>query len=211
MSMKLDLRKGRLILNEWMIPCRMLRSDRQSLGIEIRRLSEGGAELLIRAPRRMKISDIQWFMNQKEQWITEKYQAAMVDKQEPEKVPIPKYVSKQWLQREGAVIFQQKIACWADRMDVTYGRVTIRDQKTRWGSCSSRGNLNFNWRLLLMPEDVMDYVVVHELAHRREMNHSAAFWKIVETYLPDYRIRRQWLKENGIRYSGPVQLPKTSD
>ena len=211
MSMKLDLRKGRLILNEWMIPCRMIRSDRRSLGIEIRRLSEGGAELLIRAPRRMKISDIQWFMNQKEQWITEKYQAAMVDKPEPEKVPIPEYVSKQWLQTEGAAIFQQKIAGWADRMNVTYGRVTIRDQKTRWGSCSSRGNLNFNWRLLLMPEDVMDYVVVHELAHRREMNHSAAFWNIVETYLPDYRIRRQWLKENGIHYSGPVQLPKTSD
>ena len=86
--------------------------------------------------------------------------------------------------------------------------VKINSAKTRWGSCSSRGNLNFNWRLLLMPEDVMDYVVVHELAHRREMNHSAAFWQIVETYLPDYRERRQWLKENGNRYSGPVELLK---
>ena len=59
-----------------------------------------------------------------------------------------------------------------------------------------------------MPERVMDYVIVHELAHRREMNHSAAFWQIVETYLPDYRERRQWLKENGVRYAGPVKLPK---
>jgi len=159
----------------------------------------------------MKISDIQWFINQKEQWITEKYQAAIVDKPEPERVPIPEYVSKQWLQTEGTARFQQKIAFWAAKMNVTYGRVTIRDQKTRWGSCSSQGNLNFNWRLLLMPEDVMEYVVVHELAHRREMNHSAAFWNIVEIYLPDYRTRRQWLKENGNRYSGPVQLPKTSD
>lgn len=209
--MTLDLRKNRLILRNLIIPCRMIRSDRRSLGIEIRRCPEGGAELLIRAPRRMRMSDIEWFMNQKEQWITEKYQAAMVDKPEPERVPIPEYVSKQWLQTEGAARFQQKIAGWAERRDVTYGRVTIRDQKTRWGSCSSRGNLNFNWRLLLMPEDVMDYVVVHELAHRREMNHSSAFWKIVETYLPDYRIRRQWLKENGIRYSGPVQLTETAD
>ena len=99
-------------------------------------------------------------------------------------------------------------SCDKTGMKVTYGRITIRDQKTRWGSCSSRGNLNFNWRLLLMPERVMDYVIVHELAHRREMNHSAAFWQIIETYLPDYRERRQWLKENGVRYAGPVELPK---
>ena len=111
---------------------------------------------------------------------------------------IPEYVTEQWLRTEGAERFHQKTAFWAARMKVSYGRITIRDQKTRWGSCSSRGNLNFNWRLLLMPERVMDYVIVHELAHRREMNHSAAFWQIVETYLPDYRERRQWLKENGL-------------
>ena len=102
----------------------------------------------------------------------------------------------------------KKCRYFAERMGVSYGTVTVREQKTRWGSCSAKGNLNFNWRLLLMPERVMDYVIVHELAHRREMNHSAAFWQIVETYLPDYRERRQWLKENGIRYAGPVELPK---
>ena len=75
---------------------------------------------------------------------------------------IPDYVTEQWLRTEGAERFQQKTAFWAARMKVTYGRITIRDQKTRWGSCSSRGNLNFNWRLLLMPERVMDYVIVHE-------------------------------------------------
>ena len=102
----------------------------------------------------------------------------------------------------------KKCRYFAERMGVSYGTVTVREQKTRWGSCSAKGNLNFNWRLLLMPERVMDYVIVHELAHRREMNHSAAFWQIVETYLPDYRERRQWLKENGVRYAGPVELPK---
>ena len=95
---------------------------------------------------------------------------------------------------------EEKVSHYASVMGVSYGRITMRNQKTRWGSCSSGGNLNFNWRLLLMPERVMDYVIVHELAHRREMNHSAAFWQIVETYLPDYRERRQWLKVNGQKY-----------
>lgn len=206
--MVLNLRKNTLILNDLSIPCRMIRSDRRSLGLEIRRIPESGAELLIRAPRRMKISYIEWFINEKERWIIEKYQAALVEKPRPKPMKIPEYVTEQWIRTEGAEKFQQRIDAWSERMNVTYGRITIRDQKTRWGSCSSRGNLNFNWRLLLMPEAIMDYVVVHELAHRQEMNHSAAFWQIVETYLPDYRERRQWLKENGVRYSGPIELPK---
>ena len=82
-------------------------------------------------------------------------------------------------------------------MGVTYGKVTLREQKTRWGSCSSKGNLNFNWKLALMPDEILDYVVVHELAHRMEMNHSDKFWKIVENVLPDYRERLSWLKANG--------------
>ena len=80
-------------------------------------------------------------------------------------------------------------------MGVTYGKVTLREQKTRWGSCSSNGNLNFNWKLALMPDEILYYVIVHELAHRIEMNHSERFWKIVEEVLPDYRERRKWLKE----------------
>ena len=80
-------------------------------------------------------------------------------------------------------------------MGVDYGRITIREQKTRWGSCSSKGNLNFNWKLVLLAPELLDYVVVHELAHRREMNHSKNFWKIVEAELSDYRERRRRLKE----------------
>ena len=82
-------------------------------------------------------------------------------------------------------------------MGVTYGRISIREQKTRWGSCSSAGNLNFNWRLIFAPESVLDYVVVHELAHRKEMNHSRTFYDIVESILPDYRISRRWLRDHG--------------
>lgn len=85
-------------------------------------------------------------------------------------------------------------------MGVSYGSITVREQKTRWGSCSAKGNLNFNWKLVLMPEEILDYVVVHELAHRLQMNHSTEFWDEVEKILPDYRKRRQWLKENGQKY-----------
>ena len=81
-----------------------------------------------------------------------------------------------------------------------YGRISVRQQKTRWGSCSVRGNLNFNWKLALMPEEILDYVVVHELAHRVEMNHSPRFWAVVETVLPDWRERRRWLKQHGGEY-----------
>lgn len=82
-------------------------------------------------------------------------------------------------------------------MGVTYGRISIREQKTRWGSCSSKGNLNFNWRLIFAPEEVVDYIVVHELAHRKEMNHSRAFYDVVASVLPDYKVQEKWLKENG--------------
>ena len=86
---------------------------------------------------------------------------------------------------------------FAPQMDVNYGRVTIRCQKSRWGSCSSAGNLNFNCLLALAPREVLDYVVVHELAHRLHMDHSAAFWQEVEKVLPDYRVCRDWLRQNG--------------
>jgi len=78
-------------------------------------------------------------------------------------------------------------------------RITVRDQKTRWGSCSAKGNLNFNWRLITMPPELLDYVVVHELCHMIEMNHSAAFWDLVRKYMPDYEQRRALLKKQSAR------------
>lgn len=86
---------------------------------------------------------------------------------------------------------------YADLMGVTYNRITIRHQKTRWGSCTKTGNLSFNCLILKMPETVRDYVIVHELAHRKELNHSTKFWTIVAEYCPWYKDAKQWLKENG--------------
>lgn len=89
----------------------------------------------------------------------------------------------------------QRVDYYAQRMGVTYNRIFIREQKTRWASCSSKGNLNFNWKLMLMTPEVLDYVVVHELAHRKEFNHSTKFWSVVEKELPDYKERKKLLKK----------------
>jgi predicted metal-dependent hydrolase len=85
----------------------------------------------------------------------------------------------------------------APAIGVEPARVQIRDQRSRWGSCSTRGTLSFNWRLVLAPFDVLDYVVVHELCHLREPNHSRRFWKLVEQRRPDWREQRDWLHEHG--------------
>ena len=85
----------------------------------------------------------------------------------------------------------------ADELGVTYERIQIRDQRSRWGSCSTRGTLSFNWRLVLAPYEVLDYVVVHELCHLREANHSRRFWSLVESRRPGWRRQRDWLHEHG--------------
>ncbi len=94
-------------------------------------------------------------------------------------------------------LFSQRAAFYLPMTGGRYTSITIRDQKTRWGSCSSRGTLSFNYRLVFAPLKILDYVVVHELCHLTHMNHSRDFWGLVEQVMPDYRERRAWLKEHG--------------
>lgn len=107
---------------------------------------------------------------------------------------------QEWYIREARREIGAAVSRYARTMEISYGRIAIRGQRTRWGSCSSNANLNFNWRLVMMPQPILEYVVVHELAHRRQMNHSPAFWAEVEKALPDYRESDKWLKKNGIYF-----------
>lgn len=160
------------------------------------RVKEDGT-VLVRAPLRMPLGEIDRFVENHRKWIQTQQRAMEMRRQENPEITEKERMEGKSLAR---MVIGQKCQEYAARMGVSYGMISIREQKTRWGSCSSKGNLNFNWKLVRMPEQILDYVVVHELAHRIEMNHSAAFWAIVEQHIPDYRERRMWLKKNGHRY-----------
>src|SRR5690606_873839 len=102
-----------------------------------------------------------------------------------------------WLKDEAQVDLSERTAIHAARLGVTVKSVRRRSQSSRWGSCSSSGNINYNWRLVLAPPFVLDYVAAHEVAHLVEMNHSAAFWATVKRTLPDMERGRAWLKAHG--------------
>ena len=175
----------------------LIRSRRKSLAIEI----TPELQVVVRAPARMPVREINAFVKEKDDWIREHLQRMAEKKRmrEQHREPALSEEELQELATQAMTLIPQKVRYYAQIIGVTYGRITIRNQRTRWGSCSGKGNLNFNCLLLLMPEEVLDYVVVHELCHRKEMNHSARFWEEVEKILPDYRQRRKWLKDNGGR------------
>lgn len=170
----------------------VVRSNRKTMSLEI--TPQG--TVLVRAPLHLPKEEIDRFLQEKSGWI-EKCLAQIEDanragEEEPLSMEDIHALADKALQ-----VIPPRVRQLAARMGVTYGRITIRNQQGRWGSCSSMGNLNFNCLLMLAPEEVLDYVIVHELAHRKEMNHSPAFWAQVEAVLPDYRQREKWLKTQG--------------
>ena len=109
----------------------------------------------------------------------------------------PPMVLTRFIKNTAQHYITKKTAIFATKMKLEYKKISFKAQKTRWGSCSSRGNLNFNWKLAHFSPAVIDYVIVHELAHREQMNHSRSFWQLVEKHQPEYRIHRGWLKRQG--------------
>lgn len=104
---------------------------------------------------------------------------------------------ERWYRREARIECAERLNAVVARNGTEYERVTIRDQKTRWGSCSSSGTISFNWRLLLAPEAVLDYVVEHEAAHIEVRDHSRRFWSLMDERVPDWRDHRRWLSQHG--------------
>jgi predicted metal-dependent hydrolase len=165
---------------------RLIRADRKTISIRI--TPEG--EILVRAPRFMPDADIRRFVASKGPWI-EKHLS-----DQKTVTPLTQEQIRE-LARQALDIIPQRVAHFAPMLGVTYGRITIRNQRSRWGSCSAQGNLNFNCLLMLCPAEVVDYVVIHELCHRKHMDHSPAFWAEVGQICPEWRRYRDWLRDNG--------------
>ena len=169
----------------------IIRSKRRTIAIEVKK----DLRIVVRVPLEMKDNDIQRFVMEKQRWIEKHLQ--IVKKRNEEK-ETPFTVEEIHALADAALKdLLQRVAKYAPIVGVTVGRITIRNQRSRWGSCSAKGNLNFNCLLMLCPEEVRDYVVVHELCRRKELNHSPAFWSLVECVLPGYKEQYHWLKENG--------------
>ena len=181
---------------------RLIRARRKTLSIRI--TQEGNLE--IRAPLGMPKGEIEAFLKEKAQWIETHRAKVLAEYAQGQEAPLGEEeiltLAEQMRQR-----LPEKLNRHAASMGVTFGRVTIRCQQTRWGSCSARGSLSFNCLLMLAPPEVREYVAVHELCHRKQMNHSAAFWREVASCLPDYAAQRAWLREHGPALLG--RLPKT--
>ena len=171
---------------------RVIRSCRKTTVIEF--LPNG--ELLIRAPLYATNYELRRFIREHEAWIAKKREKLRKAEAEAGGFAVLSEAELRELVKQAKCVLPDKAKQYADQIGVTYGRVAIRRQKTRWGSCSSKGNLNFNCLLMLAPEDVQDYVVIHELCHRKQMNHSPRFWAEVERVMPDYRIPKKWLRDH---------------
>ena len=170
----------------------VVRSDRHSCAVQVKR----DGSVVVRVPRYMSQTDIAELVNRKSAWII-KTRAEVLAALERSAAPaLTRQVVKELADRAMAVI-PDRVRHFAPMVCVDYGRVTIRNQVSRWGSCSAQGNLSLNCLLMLTPAEVQDYIVVHELCHRRHMDHSAEFWADVERVLPGYRSSECWLKCNG--------------
>lgn len=108
---------------------------------------------------------------------------------------------EKWYQQKAVIWMTKRLNYYKERIGVQYKKVSFKNPKTRWGSCSSTKNIMLNWKLIMAPGEIIDYVICHELCHLLEMNHSSAFWALVEQQIPDWRTRRAWLKENGMMLS----------
>jgi len=177
----------------------------KSISIEIRK----SGELLVRAPKWMPRSEIDKYIESKSEWIEKTMEAVRLREEKEGVIQYFTETELNHLVRLAKRTIPQRVAYYAPIVGVDYNRITIRKQQTRWGSCTSSGNLNFNALLLMAPPEVLDSVVVHELCHRLQMNHSKAFYKEVYRVFPDYDRCDKWLKENGKKLL--LRLPQAGE
>ena len=167
----------------------LIRSSRKTISLEIR----PDGSILVRAPRHMRERAIREFVLSRESWL----QPRLAKIQSRPTLPSLTEQEVESLKKQAKADLSDRVMKLAPRVGVGWGRISVRAQKSRWGSCTRDGNLNFNCLLMLCPEPVRDYVVIHELCHRKHMDHSPRFWTEVERACPEFRACKQWLKDNG--------------
>lgn len=180
----------------------LIRSDRKTMSAQIK-----DGTLILRVPRYVSQDQIAHFLQDHSQWIETHLAQSRARQQQAAALPPLTPADIQALKAQAQRVIPERVAYFAPLVGVSYGRITIRCMKSRWGSCSSSGNLSFNCLLMLSPPEVVDSVVVHELCHRKEMNHSRRFYNEVLHVLPDYHQRHGWLREEGSLLLGRLTDP----
>ena len=215
---------------------KIIRSKRKTIALVV----QPNGELLVRAPQRATLKQINAMLKQHADWIAKKqtevkarqdaftprqfvngeeflflgknYPLKLVQLAKPTLAlngtfqlaksveGQAKEIFERWYKKQARQIFNERITHYAEKYGFDVKQVKLSSARTRWGSCSSKGYINLTWRLVMTPLEIIDYVAVHELCHLREANHSPAFWAQVAAILPDYKVRRRWLKENGARF-----------
>lgn len=186
-----EIMQETFLLKQGKISCEIKRHSRSK---RVRISVSRDGRVLVTLPKRGSMRAAKRFVAKKEAWITEQLEKNQVFP----KISVEKRRKEYLAYRQSAREYLNKrVDELNHHYGFSYGRVAIRDQRTRWGSCSKKGNLNFHYRLIFLPRELSDYVIVHELAHLSELNHSPRFWKLVEEQIPDYASRRKALKHHG--------------
>ena len=171
---------------------KIIRSKRKTIAIAI-----GEDGVIVRAPLTVTDKEIDEFVKKNKKWIEENLKKMEERKKALDNIEPLSMEDIQALAEKALEVIPERVKYYAEKIGVTYGRITIRNQRSKWGSCSAKGNLNFNCLLMLAPPEVLDSIIVHELCHRKEMNHSPKFYAEVLRVFPDYHKWDKWLKENG--------------
>lgn len=169
------------------------RSKRKSAAIKI----TADMQIVVFVPLYVSDNEIERMVISKSKWIDEhmlKVQSTIDERSKLEKITFEQVKE---LADQAVEYIPKRVKYYAEKENFVYNKITIKNLVSRWGSCSTKGNLNFNCLLMLTPDYVIDYIVVHELCHLREMNHSEKFWAEVEKIMPDYQRAVLWLKQNG--------------
>ena len=190
------------------------RKNKKTVSVKI--LADG--RVLVSAPKHLPKSAIADMLNKHQKWIEKKQAEYAKLRQEQgsfdfsagqrllylgEYYPCAEVCDREaafgqagkWYREQAQTIVPPRVSFWAKQMDVAYAKVKINSARSRWGSCSAKGNVNFSWRILFLPPELVDYIIVHELCHLKQLNHSTTFWREVADILPDYRTRQAALKE----------------